>query len=138
MKRTAIIVLVVVVLVGGAAALYRAGASDEGATATRQANLPAGVATGTDAAAARITSTIYRISKLELDPAIFSDEAFISLRDQSEPIPSEPVGRVDPFAPLFQDALPGATSRTQGQGGLLNQNQGGGTVRATATTTQTR
>lgn len=40
------------------------------------------------------------LSSLNLDPAILSNPAFVSLEDFSRQIPSEPSGRANPFAPI--------------------------------------
>ena len=40
------------------------------------------------------------LSALNLDPAILRNPVFISLQDFSQEIPSEPSGRVNPFAPI--------------------------------------
>lgn len=137
-KRIAVTALVAVAVIGGALALWRSGGSADSSGADRQANAVPGVATGTDAAAARITATIYRIDRLKLDPSVLSSPAYLSLVDRSQPIPEEPIGRPDPFAPLYQDAVATTSGRAQGQGGLLNQNQGAGQAKASTSTAPAR
>lgn len=134
-KRIALVVLVGVAVIGGGIALWNAGGgSADTAASTKIQNLPAGAlaATGTDAQAAKITANIYRISKIQLDTSLFQDPAYLSLVDRSQAIPVEPVGRPDPFAPLYQDDVSkGTTGRDQGQGGLLNQKGTAVPVKAT-------
>ena len=43
---------------------------------------------------------LLQLQPIRLDPAVFGDPAFRSLRDFGQPIPDEPVGRPNPFAPL--------------------------------------
>ena len=40
------------------------------------------------------------LSALNLDAAILKDPVFTSLQDFSQEIPSEPSGRINPFAPI--------------------------------------
>ena len=40
------------------------------------------------------------LSSLNLSPAILNSPVFLSLEDFSREIPSEPAGRVNPFAPI--------------------------------------
>ena len=40
------------------------------------------------------------LSALNLNPAVLSNPVFVSLEDFSREIPSEPVGRTNPFAPI--------------------------------------
>ena len=51
-----------------------------------------------------IVQTLLTLRAVKLDGAIFSDPAFLSLKDFSTDIVNEPVGRPDPFAPLQSSA----------------------------------
>lgn len=57
---------------------------------------------GADAIGAEIIEALNQIEALELDDSIFSDPVFLRLKDKSQPIPPEPKGRENPFAPLSQ------------------------------------
>lgn len=47
-----------------------------------------------------LVSTLLALRAVKLDAAIFSDPAFMSLKDFSTQIVPEPVGRPNPFAPV--------------------------------------
>ena len=47
-----------------------------------------------------LLSTLGQLKRLRLDESIFSNQSFLSLTDQSKPLPSQTSGRTNPFAPL--------------------------------------
>ncbi|OGG47951.1 hypothetical protein A3D66_01375 [Candidatus Kaiserbacteria bacterium RIFCSPHIGHO2_02_FULL_50_9] len=47
-----------------------------------------------------LVALLLQLQSIRLDPTVFNDPAFRSLRDFGQPIPDEPVGRPNPFAPL--------------------------------------
>ena len=47
-----------------------------------------------------LLSTLRELKRLRLDESIFSNPSFVSLTDQSKPLPSQTSGRINPFAPL--------------------------------------
>lgn len=47
-----------------------------------------------------LLSTLRELKRLRLDESIFSDQSFLSLTDQSRPLPPQTSGRINPFAPL--------------------------------------
>lgn len=49
-----------------------------------------------------LISLLLELKAITLDEAIFSDPTFRSLQDFSQELVNEPVGRVNPFAPLGQ------------------------------------
>lgn len=51
-----------------------------------------------------IITALNQIESLQLSREIFEDPVYRSLIDRSEPIPEEPIGKMNPFAPI------GATS----------------------------
>ena len=51
-----------------------------------------------------IISALNQIQTLNLSSDIFSDPVFRSLIDRSSPIPSEAVGKSNPFSPIGSDA----------------------------------
>lgn len=62
-----------------------------------------------------IIRALNQIEALQLDRAIFEDPVFLSLVDRSKEIPPEPVGRINPFAPIgasADDAIPSSVTET--------------------------
>lgn len=57
-----------------------------------------------------IVSTLLTLRAVKLDGTIFTDPAFLSLKDFSTEIVPEPVGRPNPFAPLSAQAKASANS----------------------------
>jgi hypothetical protein len=51
-----------------------------------------------------LLSTLGQLKRLRLDETIFSNQSFMSLTDQSKPLPAQTSGRANPFAPF--DATP--------------------------------
>ncbi|NCS99167.1 hypothetical protein GW764_03205 [Candidatus Parcubacteria bacterium] len=47
-----------------------------------------------------IIDTLNRIQSLELDKSVFNDPLYLRLRDDSQPIEDEDLGRSNPFEPL--------------------------------------
>lgn len=58
--------------------------------------------TAADVVGAEIIQALNQIESLKLDRTIFEDPVYRSLIDRSEPIPSEPVGKTNPFDPISQ------------------------------------
>lgn len=54
----------------------------------------------TNVLAAKFIRQVNLLNNIKLDDGIFEDPAFRSLVDWSRPIPDEPAGRNNPFAPL--------------------------------------
>lgn len=61
-----------------------------------------------------LVSTLLALRAVKLDASLFTDPAFISLKDFSTQIVAEPVGRPNPFAPLGVNAAPSASTSTKG------------------------
>lgn len=55
-----------------------------------------------------LIALLLELKAIELDETIFTNAAFMSLEDFSQELVTEPVGRVNPFAPL-----PGQPKKTQ-------------------------
>lgn len=47
-----------------------------------------------------LLSTLRELKRLRLDESIFSNQSFVSLTDQSRPLPAQTSGRINPFAPF--------------------------------------
>ena len=71
-------------------------------SAAGTSNTPGGVVTPgpVDKDTQQILEILLALRAVKLDETLFSNQAFISLKDFSTPIVPEPVGRPDPFAPL--------------------------------------
>jgi len=60
-----------------------------------------------------ILRALNQIEALQLDRGIFEDPVFLSLVDRSKEIAPEPVGRVNPFAPIgasADDSIPSSST----------------------------
>lgn len=55
---------------------------------------------GTSQMGAQVLSALNQLQQLKLDESVFSDKTFKSLKDFSRPLPTESVGRLNPFAPI--------------------------------------
>ena len=64
---------------------------------------------------AALFAIIDRINAIKLDTSVFSDPAFLSLKDISTVIPKEPIGRDNPFLPIPGSAV--QTDDTTSDGG---------------------
>ncbi|MDA8611345.1 hypothetical protein N9L18_00575 [Candidatus Pacebacteria bacterium] len=53
---------------------------------------------------AEIVAALNRIESLRLDRTIFDDPVYKSLKDRSQEIPPEPVGKANPFDPIGSSA----------------------------------
>ncbi len=59
-----------------------------------------------------IVSALNQIESLKLSRDIFEDPVFQSLIDRSEPLPEEPVGKLNPFSPIGSAVIRQNTSAT--------------------------
>jgi hypothetical protein len=57
-----------------------------------------------------LLSTLRELKRLRLDDSIFTMPSFVSLTDQSRPLPPQTSGRINPFAPLESSASVFSTS----------------------------
>ncbi|MFA7194066.1 MAG: hypothetical protein WC087_04085 [Candidatus Paceibacterota bacterium] len=62
-----------------------------------------------------IVAALNQIQTLKLNRDIFDDPVFRSLVDRNIPIPAEPVGKTNPFAPIGADFAAPATTRPSTQ-----------------------
>lgn len=53
-----------------------------------------------DQTARQLLILFAELSAINLSPAILNSQVFLSLEDFSREIPSEPAGRINPFAPI--------------------------------------
>ena len=98
-----IIPFIVIVL---AFVLYTVFIKKDGSTSLLKKESP----TNGDVLGAEIIKAINQISTLKLDRSIFSDPIFKTLIDRSEELTPEPIGRVNPFAPIGSTGATPATT----------------------------
>jgi hypothetical protein len=102
-----IIIPLLIIIIGFVA--YSVFIKKEESTSLLKKELP----TSTDVLGADIIRAINQISSLELKRDVFNDPIFKTLVDRSEDLKPEPVGRLNPFAPIGSNASStSATSST--------------------------
>lgn len=76
-------------------------------------NEPALEATPTEAAGPDqdLVALLFELKGIRLDNTLFADPLFQSLKDFGKDLVSEPIGRVNPFAPLSGSTLPPQTPK---------------------------
>jgi hypothetical protein len=65
-----------------------------------------------DTVGTQVLSLLNQIQSLHIDPSIFQDPGYMTLRDYSVVIPPVPVGRTNPFAPLSGTSSASAASES--------------------------
>ena len=63
------------------------------------------VVTGSDGQNDQILQLLLKLKSLPIDTSVFQTPVFLSLRDFGQPIPSQPKGRPNPFAPIGVDGV---------------------------------
>ena len=61
---------------------------------------------------AQIAQALVQIEKITLSKKIFGSEIYKSLKDRSQPINDEPMGRANPFAPIGDVSVKSSTRAT--------------------------
>lgn len=97
-KKIIIWVVVVLILIAGFIVFRNRG--DDGDFLTTSGGSEDEIVSGANVIGTEIIEALNQIDALKLDTSIFDDPVFTRLRDKSQPIPPEPVGRDNPFAPL--------------------------------------
>ena len=95
--RHKLIIILAVILMGLA---WWGLSGSEGGSSSSSLLTTQGVDAGANPADQALIATLLQLRAVKLDGTIFNDPAFRALRDYSTQIISEPVGRVNPFAPL--------------------------------------
>lgn len=90
-KNTLFIILIIAVLFGAYTILFKQG--DDGVLSVIEPQGP-GVTVERE-----LLALLTELRSIELDETIFNDPSFRSLINFSRPVPPEPVGRDNPFAP---------------------------------------
>jgi uncharacterized membrane protein YukC len=95
-NQTAILVVVILVIAFFAYTYFFTGKEDSSAVLqTEEVSVVAPVDQD-------LISLLLELKSITLDESVFSNQAFKSLQDFSQELVPEPVGRVNPFAPLGQ------------------------------------
>lgn len=95
-KYKNIIIIIVVATVLFFAVSFIKGGSKDDSLLQSVANTPKGA----DVIGSEIIQALNQIETLQLDRSVFEDPVYRSLVDRSQPIPQEPIGRENPFAPI--------------------------------------
>ena len=88
--------IIVVAIVAGVYVVY----GQMGGGSASSVSLTATPAAGGGAASTDLVASLERLKTVTLNPSIFSDPTFQSLKEFNEMIPPQPLGRANPFAPL--------------------------------------
>jgi hypothetical protein len=129
MNKSAVIILFLILIGGG----YFAYTSFSGGTSTADM---AAATDATDGAGTQLIALLAQLQGLKMNGAIFDSPQFASLRDETTPVLSEPIGRSNPFAPIGHDSgfSPTTGSITSVQTGTSSVSNSGskpaGTVKA--------
>ena len=102
-----ILIVVILIVLGGGWYGLSSGPSDS-----------TGALTSTDSSVhedASLVATLLALRAIKLDSTIFSNPAFIGLKDLTTAIVPEPVGRPDPFAPLPGVVVPNKSATQSGR-----------------------
>ena len=102
--------IVIVILVFTLVYFYMSGGSSS--ALDNSGTLSAGSAYGSVGSSE--LSLLNQVRSLKIDTALFKDPVFLSLQDYSVAIPTENVGRPNPFAPLPGESVKPSTSQAAG------------------------
>jgi len=94
-KKNAIIVIVVLILVIGGWYFYKNGGSSPSSSAL----VPSPSDASQSAIGADVFSILNSVSSIRIDASFFNSSVYQSLVDYSIAVPSQSVGRPNPFAP---------------------------------------
>lgn len=93
-KNTVLIIAILIVIVAGYFT-FKSGKKEQAASTI----IPSKPFVGQE-----LVIELNRLKALQnLNTAIFSDPVFTSLRDYTQPVPPQPLGRANPFAPIGSD-----------------------------------
>lgn len=104
--RTVIIIIVVLAVAFVIYSFFVKGDEGDDLLVSNTAQTPASVVSN------EIISALNQIESLRLSQEIFSDPVYLNLKDRSQVIPEEPIGKRNPFdpinsnAPAARDAVP--------------------------------
>jgi len=102
-SKTAIAVIVVIILIVGY--FYWKGSSPAGSGSLLQAQ------SGTQGIGSAELDLLDQVQSLKIDASLFQDPAYKTLQDYSVAIPTENVGRPNPFAPYAGEAVTAAAAQ---------------------------
>jgi hypothetical protein len=104
-KTKQIIIAVILIIVGFFTVQYFLGSTDE--APLTQDDRVQDVEGGRE-----IIVLLNRLNQVTLNSSIFNNKVFLGLVNFEKPIPDQPIGRPNPFAPVGNDALIPTTSGT--------------------------
>jgi hypothetical protein len=103
-STTPYIIIAIVVIIGVMVYLYWNGTKVPDSTTLEQTN-GSDIAVGAD-----VFKLLSEINSLKIDSTFFNDSTYKSLRDFTVDIPTLPIGRSNPFAPLPGVLSPGSAA----------------------------
>lgn len=111
-----ILIIVAVVLIAGGVWYGLSQSSEPAPLLTTDTGTPGALGSPTlEGEDQQIVATLLTLRAVTLSSAIFSDPAFMSLKDFTQAIRPEPVGRENPFAPLSGAAAATSNSTQSAQ-----------------------
>lgn len=108
-NQTAILVVVILIVAFFAYTYFFTGKEEGAILQTEEVSIAA-------PADQDLISLLLQLKAITLSDAIFSDPEFKSLHDFSQELVDEPIGRINPFAPLGQGQAQPAPTLPAGQG----------------------
>lgn len=111
-KYKKIIIVIVVMLVAFIIYSFVSGGNTQEEELLTSTNANQNQTTQSRIVGSEIISALNQIQTLNLSRDIFDDPVFGSLIDRSEPIPEEPVGKNNPFAPIGSEIRARSTRGT--------------------------
>jgi hypothetical protein len=98
-SKTTAIVFIIILAIGGLWYFYTTGTPSDDSISSVDINIPAG---GSDSGAvgSRALVLLREISSLKIDPDFFKGAVYKSLLDYSVEVPTQNVGRPNPFQPF--------------------------------------
>jgi hypothetical protein len=108
-KSTIVVIIIVIILV--IAYFYYEGGSSSGSGSLLVSQ------GGDQSIGSDELNLLSQIQSLKIDTSIFKDPGYQALVDYSVAIPTEPVGRPNPFAPFTGEAVSSGTAGTSGTSG---------------------
>lgn len=111
-KTFAIVVLIIAALIGGVSLMGNK--SPDSTSGLSSSNKAAGVPLSTTSTSSNeFSSSLSTIKGISIDTSIFTNPAYLALRDYPVALGTEVVGRSNPFAPIGSDATAPVASGVQ-------------------------
>lgn len=97
-KKTLLIVIVIVIISLSVFFYYKGSPTDSNISSVQSSGSPESV--DAQIVGTRVLSLLNQISELKIDSSIFSSAVYKTLIDYTVEIPTQDVGRLNPFAPI--------------------------------------